>query len=174
MRAAGADDSGGISFSAFAQLLDTAVEGSTTALGRFAGEVGRAARDMYAESPRRVVETVMRALRHANEPYPFHGAEVAVRYCSPTNKASLLSPQVFAAYLKEPWYEILTAWDELDMDEDEDDVEANLAERWEQLRTSLADIDVLVRVRGDDSWTVVNWKLSRHNGRWLTDALSIN
>ena len=51
--------------------------------------------------------------------------------------------------------------------------EAALAERWEQLRTSNAEIDVLVRVEPDDDWTIVNWRLSRHNGRWLTDALSI-
>ena len=34
--------------------------------------------------------------------------------------------------------------------------------------------DVLVKRGGDDSWTVVNWMLSRHNGRWLTDSLTIN
>ena len=34
--------------------------------------------------------------------------------------------------------------------------------------------DVLVRRKGEDSWTVVNWQLSKHNGYWLTDALSLN
>ena len=141
-----------------------------------------------------------------------------VRYCSPTNKASQLSPQAFASYLREPWceivtsrartrrtqarargpqahrtvravrarrYEILTEWNEFqfegeaageeeEADELDEDVEAALAERWEQLRTSNAEIDVLVRVEPDDDWTIVNWRLSRHNGRWLTDALSIN
>ena len=131
---------------------------------------------MYTESPAQVVETVMKALRHADEPYTLHGAEVAVRYCSPTNKASQLSPQAFAAYLREPWYEILTEWDEMQVEgaSESDDVEAFLAERWEQLRTNVADVDTLVRRDGDDSWTIVNFRLSRYNGRWLMDSLTIN
>ena len=33
--------------------------------------------------------------------------------------------------------------------------------------------DVLVKRETDESWTIVNWQLSRHSGRWLTDALTI-
>ena len=68
-------------------------------------------------------------------------------------------------YLKEPWYEILTQWDEMEIeDEDEDE--------WsEQNEVSL---DVLVKRSADESFSVVNWQLSKHNGRWLTDSLSIN
>ena len=56
---------------------------------------------------------------------------------------------------------------------DEEDVEAFLAERWEQLRLNVAEVDTLVRREDDDSWTIVNWQLSRHSGRWLTDSLTI-
>jgi len=98
-----------------------------------------------------------------------------VRYCSPTNKASQLSPQAFASYLREPWYEILTEWDEMQVDAvEEEDVEAFLAERWEQLRLNVAEVDTLVRRSDDSSWTIVNFRMSRHNGRWLMDSLSIN
>lgn len=55
------------------------------------------------ETPPQVVDKVMRALRRPNEPYPLHGCEVAIRYCSPSNAASRLSPQGFASYLREPW-----------------------------------------------------------------------
>ena len=107
----------------------------------------------------------MRALRAPDEPYTHHGAEVAIRYCSPTNRASRLSPQAFAQYLAEPWYKILTEWEDLDepLDEPEivDDDGATISQ------------DVLVRRAGDDSWTIVNWQLSRYSGRWLMDALSI-
>ena len=33
--------------------------------------------------------------------------------------------------------------------------------------------DVLVRREADDSWTIVNFQLSRYSGRWLMDSLSI-
>ena len=55
------------------------------------------------ESPQQVVSKVMNALRKMDEPYPLHGAAVATRYCSPQNRASELSPQVFARYLEDPW-----------------------------------------------------------------------
>ena len=49
-------------------------------------------------------------------------------------------------------------------DEDEEDEECD----------GTAEQDVLVKREGDDSWTIVNWQLSKHNGRWLTDSLTIN
>jgi hypothetical protein len=42
----------------------------------------------------------MAALRTKNDPDPLAGAEVATRYCSPQNRASELSPEVFARYLE--------------------------------------------------------------------------
>jgi len=115
------------------------------------------------ESATDVVLKVMRAIRNLNQPYPFHGSEVAIRYCSPTNRASRLSPQSFAQYLDEPWYEILTEWDEISpQDPDEGDEIGTLSQ------------DVLIKRADDDSWTIVNWQLSRHAGQWLTDALTIN
>jgi len=175
VREADVDQSGELDFDEFSSLLGKAVEGGATVAGRFASEVSKASRDMYTESPRQVVETVMKALRNSDDPYPLHGAEVAVRYCSPTNKASQLSPQAFASYLREPWYEILTEWDEMQVDAvEEEDVEAFLAERWEQLRLNVAEVDTLVRRSDDSSWTIVNFRMSRHNGRWLMDSLSIN
>ena len=33
--------------------------------------------------------------------------------------------------------------------------------------------EVLVRRADDETWTIVNWQLSRHSGRWLTDSLDI-
>lgn len=38
---------------------------------------------------------------------------------------------------------------------------------------STADTSVLVKRDGDDSFTYVNFILSRHSGRWLIDSLSI-
>ena len=115
----------------------------------------------------KVVETVMQALRKPDDPYPLHGAEVAIRYCSPTNRASQLSPQSFAQYLREPWYAILTEWDEMELEEEDEDED-------EEECDGTAEQDVLVKREGDDSWTIVNWQLSKHNGRWLTDSLTIN
>uniref|UniRef100_A0A7S2NRG0 EF-hand domain-containing protein n=1 Tax=Haptolina brevifila TaxID=156173 RepID=A0A7S2NRG0_9EUKA len=174
MRDADVDQSGDIGYEEFSLLLGKAVEGSATVAGRFASEATKAAKEMFTDSPRQVVESVMKALRNVDEPYPLHGAEVAVRFCSPTNKASQLSPQAFATYLNEPWYAILTEWDEMQIDEDdeEEDVEAALARRWDELRLNVAEVGTLVRRKGEP-WTVVNWELSRHNGRWLTDSLDI-
>ena len=47
-----------------------------------------------------MVSKVMAALRTMNDPYTLAGAEVATRYCSPQNRASELSPEVFARYLE--------------------------------------------------------------------------
>ena len=96
--------------------------------------------------------------------YRFHGCEVAIRYCSPSNRASSLSPQAFAQYLDEPWYCILTEWDEIEVQDEADDLGDG----------STVTQDVLVRRATDDSWTIVNWQLSRYAGRWLMDSLSIN
>ena len=38
--------------------------------------------------------------RYPNEPYQHYGATRAVRYCSPTNRASSLTPEAFASYLR--------------------------------------------------------------------------
>ena len=133
------------------------------ALGKLATELTAAKRESATSSPSSVIETVMTALRTPDEPYLYHGAEVAIRYCSPTNRASQLSPQGFAQYLREPWYAILTEWDEMQMEDfDADDDDSGTGSQ-----------DVLVRRAGEDSWTIVNWELSRHNGRWLTDSLTI-
>ena len=73
------------------------------------------------ESPSQVVGKVMRALRRMDEPYPLHGAVMATRYCSPRNRASELGPQIFARYLKDPWYSILADWNEIQgLEEDEE------------------------------------------------------
>ena len=53
-------------------------------------------------------------------------------------------------------------------------VEEDDKDPWAVYASSVAEQDVLVRREGEDTWTVVNWQLSRHNGRWLTDSLSIN
>ena len=196
-----------------------------TALGKFASSITEVGGIEPTDSPAAVVERVMRSLRKPNEPYPLHGAEVAIRYCSPTNRASQLSPAAFSQYLMEPWcaapallslrapavlppcsrpvegapgqphgsrgrlgllprrcdgtllvrmaaccrYAVLAEWDEIELGEadgaDDNDDDATF--------DNSASLDVLVKRTGDESWTVVNWQLSRHNGRWLTDALSI-
>ncbi len=33
--------------------------------------------------------------------------------------------------------------------------------------------DVYVKRSEDETWTVVNWQLSLHWGKWLTDSLTI-
>ena len=71
-----------------------------------------------SDSAADVVLKVMNALRHLDEPYPLHGCEVAIRHCSPSNRASRLTPQSFAQYLSEPWYRIMGEWDELELDDE--------------------------------------------------------
>ena len=112
---------------------------------------------------------VMRALRNCNEPYPLHGCEVAIRSCSPSNAASRLSPKAFAQYLREPWYRVLTEWEEIHVDVDSEEFSED---------GSVVQIGVPVRRGQDEPWTIVNWELSLHpidDGprRWLTDSLSV-
>jgi hypothetical protein len=127
-------------------------------------EQPRILRESASETVGSVVLKVMNAVRRLDEPYPLRGCEVAIRYCSPSNRASRLSPQSFAQYLSEPWYQILTEWDQIELEEPEELDEGG----------TLVSQDVLVKRDEDDSWTVVNWQMSRHSGRWLMDALTIN
>jgi len=119
------------------------------------------------ESPRVVVNNVMRALRKMDEPYPLHGAVVATRYCSPRNRASELSPEVFARYLQEDVYSVLAEWDEMQFDEDEDEDEA------EAEAAGSIEHEVLVRRTEQDSFSIVTWALSSYEGQWLIDSMTI-
>lgn len=152
------DKSGEIEFDEFTALLQRADGGCSQA--DFAAALARSA---TTESPRQVVEQVMRGMRRPDEPYRDHGAATAVRYCSPTNGASSLTPEAFAGYLREPWYKLLLEWEEMELDDDEDiDAAGNSAE-----------VDVQVRRDADDSFSIVSFRLSRHNARWLIDSLTI-
>jgi len=114
------------------------------------------------ERPADIVLRVMRALRNKDDPYALHGCEVAIRHCSPSNAASRLSPQGFDVYLREPWYQILTEWEAIDLEDEEVGDGSGVVEQ-----------SVLVRREDDESWTVVNFQMSLHSGRWLMDSLSI-
>jgi len=121
--------------------------------------------DSLVVSPRAVVLDIMRALRDMDEPYPLHGAVVATRKCSPRNRASELSPQVFAKYLEDPWYSILVEWDELQEEEDDFMLDDYLKGQ--------AEVEVLVRREEEDSLTMVSWDLSLYDGQWLVNSLNI-
>lgn len=117
-----------------------------------------------AEPPTAVVEKVMRALRRMDEPTPLHGAEMATRFCSPRNRASELSPEVFARYLQDPWYSVLAEWDHFDLDDDFDEADA---------AAGAASVEVMVRRDADDDAAMVAWELSLYDGQWLIDSLNI-
>ena len=144
------------------RLKDTILAATAAANGRN-GDKAREGLESWPPASS-IVLKVMHAVRKLDEPYPLHGCEVAIRYCSPSNRASRLSPQSFAQYLSEPWYQILTEWDQIELEECEEPDEGS---------TQVSQ-DVLIKRDEDESWTLVNWQLSRHSGRWLMDELSIN
>jgi len=126
------------------------------------------------ETPRDVVERVMRALRHMDAPYRLHGAEVATRYCSPRNRASELSPEMFAGYLQDPWYSILSEWDEMTFDDDDDDdSDDDDGSDDDDAPVGEAQLEVLVRREGEEAFTMVSWMMSQHDECWLIDSLNI-
>jgi len=86
------DKSGEIEFDEFTALLQRAEGGCSQA--NLAAALARSA---TTESPRQVIDQVMRGMRCPDEPYVNHGASTAVRYCSPTNGASSLTPEAFLA-----------------------------------------------------------------------------
>lgn len=118
------------------------------------------------ESPREVVTRVMKAIRQMDEPYPLHGAAVATRYCSPNNRASELSPAVFATYLSEPFYSVLAEWDEMKFDDDDDEDEGEEGD-------NEMEYDVLVKRKDDESFSIVSWVLSLYDGQWLIDSMNV-
>jgi len=152
------DKSGEIEFDEFTALLQRANGGCSQA--DFAKALARSA---TTESPRQVIDQVMQGMRRPDEPYLNHGAALSVRYCSPTNGASSLTPEAFKGYLREPWYKLLLEWNEMELDDEEDiDSAGNTAE-----------VDVQCRRDADDSFSIVSFRLSRHNARWLIDSLTI-
>jgi len=155
------DGSGSIEYDEFTALLAEANAGCEK--GNFACIITNS---VHTETPRQIVEEVMRALRSPNDSpsgrSENYGPELAIRYCSPTNRASGLTPQGFARYLEEPWYRLLLEWDEIELSDDEEDLQGSTTEE-----------EVLVRRKGEDSWSIVSYQLSRYNGRWLIDSISI-
>ena len=120
------------------------------------------------ESAREVVMNTMKALRRMDEPYPLHGAVVATRYCSPNNRASELSPQVFASYLKEPFYAVLAEWDEMDFDEEDEEDEED-----DDFDPTKREYEVLIKREEDESFAIVTWSLSSYEGQWLIDSMNV-
>jgi len=125
------------------------------------------------ETPQQVISKVMAALRTMNDPYPLAGAEVATRYCSPQNRASELSPEVFARYLTDPWYSILAEWDDMEEEDDDDDDDDDDDEDGGNKQGSKAEVEVLVKREGEASYSMVSWCLSLHDANWLIDSMNI-
>ena len=74
--------------------------------------------------------------------------------------------QVFARYLEDPWYSLLSSWDDIDLDEDGDSED----EGQDGAPASVAEVEVAVRRAAEESFRVIYWKLSLHNGQWLIEA----
>ena len=51
-------------------------------------------------------------------------------------------------------------------DDDDSYVDLSLASHHHQ-------VDVLVKRDDDESFTLVSWQLSLHNGRWLIDSMNV-
>jgi hypothetical protein len=58
----------------------------------------------------------------------------------------------------------MTEWEEIQVEEEVEPVKAD---------GSVVMQSVLVRRCENESWTVVNWQLSLHDGCWLMDSLTI-
>ena len=57
---------------------------------------------------------------------------------------------------QDPWYSVLAEWDEKMEDEDEDEDEDEVANK----EGSKVEIEVLVKREGDESYSMVPWRLS--------------
>ncbi|CAM9629144.1 unnamed protein product [Phaeothamnion confervicola] len=114
-------------------------------------------------SARLVVLNSLLALRANDVPRRNAGTELVSRFCSPDNPASTLTPAHFARYLQEDYYEILTTWDEMSFHSEEVSDDGRTV-----------DTVVLLRRRGEESFTGVNWELSRGEQGWLTDRIWVD
>eukprot|EP00304_Pavlova_gyrans_P006185 CAMPEP_0206054668 /NCGR_PEP_ID=MMETSP1466-20131121/38577_1 /ASSEMBLY_ACC=CAM_ASM_001126 /TAXON_ID=44452 /ORGANISM="Pavlova gyrans, Strain CCMP608" /LENGTH=193 /DNA_ID=CAMNT_0053429883 /DNA_START=17 /DNA_END=598 /DNA_ORIENTATION=+ len=114
-----------------------------------------------AREPREVIMIVLNALRNPDEPYENYGPQVAIEHSAPTNGASKLSPGQFAEYLNEPSYQILTEWDEVEM-EDDLDIDDDGEHAYQ---------DVMVKRTDDPSWTHINWNLVKVQGMWMSESV---
>lgn len=111
------------------------------------------------DDPTAVAGKVMSALRNDG----VDGCQTAIDYCSEKNAAKKLEASSFFSYLQEPYYKILSEWDEIEFQDGE------------VLNDDGSEIDqaALVKRTGDDSWSVVHWKMSKESGAWLMDGMSI-
>ncbi|EOD15715.1 hypothetical protein EMIHUDRAFT_211323 [Emiliania huxleyi CCMP1516] len=75
----------------------------------------------------------------------------------------------------DPWYAILAEWDEMEFDDDEEEEGGDGCARRAAAETAVgeAEVQVLVRRGGDESFSMVSWLMSQHDERWLIDSLNI-
>ena len=119
-----------------------------------------------AMTPKAVVLNSLLALHQDVRDIPVRhsGCEIVGRFCSPTNPASSLAPSHFAAYLSDyPWYRIIAEWDEMTIH----------SEECEEGGES-SDIVVLLKRKGEEEWTSVNWELRLIDGVWLTEQIWVD
>ncbi|KAG5183597.1 hypothetical protein JKP88DRAFT_269816 [Tribonema minus] len=114
-------------------------------------------------SPKMVVLNCLCALRAKDIPHRNAGCALTIRFCSPNNAASTLTPAHFAAYLEEPWYQIIAQWSEMAFHSEEMNADG-----------SEADLVVLLKRQGDAEWTSMNWLLGRYDGLWLTERIWVD
>ena len=122
-----------------------------------------------ALQPREVIDYMLSALHKSNldSPSARFGCEVALRFLAPSNPASKASPQRFADYLGQTWYQPLLRWNEY---------------RWEGDLTLLGEREafqqVSVRSTPDEPWVSVRWILVRvpfygTTDQWMVEAVFV-
>ncbi|CAM9821379.1 unnamed protein product, partial [Discosporangium mesarthrocarpum] len=113
-----------------------------------------------------VTTTLQQALKHNDDPTPNHGCEVAIRFSSSSNPASLMAPSEMKTYLSDPsmpFYQILAEWDEIDPNGGLQVEEGGKrATRQAILR---------VRRRRDESWSTVSFDLVLEENCWMIERL---
>ena len=72
-----------------------------------------------------------------------------------------MASNTFAA--QDPWYSILTEWDEMQEEEDDDFL-------LDDYLAGHAQTDVLVRRDDEEEFTMVSWDLSLYDGQWVRSS----
>ena len=119
--------------------------------------------------PREVISTMLSALHRSSwdEPRPYFGFEVALRFLAPTHQVAGATPRDFQRYLRQPHKEKLLQWGEY---------------RWDGELTIIdkeAFQQVSVRSGPDAEWTSVRWLLCRVDAGdtphtcWMVDGVFV-
>jgi hypothetical protein len=129
-------------------------------------------------SPRATIESVLRSLRHVNDPAPSHGAAVLLRFCAPLSRGErwgsaqsdpwkevlrgAITPTMLARRIRASQFSVLLDWTKLDVTDGYSMQKGGVP--------TVAFVNAALFFRDGAEPAIVQFTLQRWGGVWLIDT----